>query len=396
MSKLLRVAAICGLGAWLLAGGGAVLHAQAPKIRFVKTVLDEKFRSEGVAVGDFNKDGKHDIAAGYVWYEAPDWKMHVMVEQTPEYDPKGYSNSFCTFAEDLNGDGWTDLIVIDFPGTPTWWFENPQGKAELWKRNTLTPVTNNESPDMVDLDGDGRRELILGFSPDPNQPDGPERQMAYATPADSPEKPWELHAVSEKGAPGTQKYSHGLGVGDVNRDGRNDILCADGWWESPATSTDSAWKFHAAPFGGCAHMHVYDYDGDGDNDVLNSSPHAFGIWWHEQVSPNQWKTQTIDESFSQTHSVCVADINGDGLPDFVTGKRWWAHAAGDPGVNDPPVLHWFELTRKDGRPEWISHNIDHASGVGTQFELADVNGDQLLDIAVSNKRGVFVFTQGRE
>jgi hypothetical protein len=370
--------------------------AEGPKIRFEKTQLDDKFRSEGVAVGDFNRDGKLDLAAGYVWYEAPDWKMHTVIDKVPEYDPKNYSNSFCTFAQDLNHDGWTDLIVIDFPGTPTWWFENPQGKEGPWKRNTLTPVTNNESPDMRDLDGDGKRELILAFSPDPQQPDGPDRQMAYATPGSAPEEPWVLHAISQKAAPGTQKYSHGLGAGDVNGDGRNDILCGEGWWESPEAASQTPWKFHAVPFGACAHMYAYDFDGDGDNDVLNSSPHAFGIWWHEQVGDNQWKTHSIDDSFSQTHSVCMADINGDQLPDFVTGKRWWAHAAGDPGVNDPPVLHWFELTRKDGRPEWISHQIDHASGVGTQFELADVNGDKLLDIAVSNKRGVFVFHQVRE
>src|SRR5690606_2129677 len=138
------------------------------------------------------------------------------------------------------------------------------------------------------------------------------------------------------------------------------------------------------------------FDGDGDNDVLTSSPHAFGIWWHEQLGDGQWKTHTIDESFSQIHSVCMADINGDGLLDFVTGKRWWAHASGDPGGDQPAVLHWFELTRKDGRPVWISHQIDHNSGVGTQFELADIDGDQLLDIAISNKRGVFIFRQVRE
>ncbi len=392
-----RFAAVLGIATFLLVAPGGNLLAQKPKIRFERIQLDETFRSEGVAVGDFNRDGKLDLAAGFVWYEAPDWKMHTIIEKAPEYDPKGYSNAFCTFAEDLNGDGWTDILVVDFPGTPTWWFENPQGKPGPWKRHTLTPVTNNESPQYRDLDGDGKRELVFAFSPDPQQPDGPERRMGYATPAADPYQPWILHAVSEKAAPGTQKYSHGLGVGDINGDGRKDIVCAEGWWEAPETSSDQPWKFHPAPFGGkAADIHVYDFDGDGDNDVLTSSPHAFGIWWHEQLGDGQWKTHTIDESFSQTHSVCMADINGDGLLDFVTGKRWWAHASGDPGGDQPAVLHWFELTRKDGRPVWISHQIDHNSGVGTQFELADIDGDQLLDIAISNKRGVFIFRQVRE
>lgn len=380
------------------------------QIRFKKTQLDEKFRSEGVAVGDFNNDGKMDIAAGLVWYEAPDWKMHAITDEPPSpsgatvvlgkplhYDPKLYSNSFCNFAHDVNADGWTDLLVVDFPGTPTWWFENPKKAGEPWKKHLATPVTNNESPQFLDLDGDDKRELIMAFSPDPTQPDGPERRMAYVTQSDDPLKPWIVHPVSEKASPGTMKYDHGLGVGDVNGDGRNDILCAEGWWEAPQSASDDPWLWHAAPFGGkAAQMYVYDFDDDGDNDVLSSSPHAFGIWWHEQLGAGKWKTHEIDKSFSQTHGVCFADINSDGLPDFVTGKRWWAHGGRDPGGDQPAVFFWYELTLRDGRPEWIRHQFDHDSGPGTQFEVADVNGDKLLDIVSSNKKGVYYFEQIRD
>ncbi len=371
--------------------------AEGGKIRFKKTQLDAKFRSEGVAVGDFNNDGKQDIAAGFVWYEAPDWKMHPIVETAPEYQPKGYSNSFCTFAQDLNADGWTDILVVDFPGTPTWWFENPGKKGGVWTRRVATPVTNNESPQLLDIDGDGRRDLIMAFSPDPKQPDGPQRKMAYVTQNDDPNQPWTIHAVSLAAARGTRKYSHGLGVGDINGDGRNDILCASGWWESPSSATGAPWVFHEAPFGDkAAQMYVYDFDADGDADVLSSSPHAFGIWWHEQLADGKWKQHEIDMSFSQPHGVCLADINNDGLPDFVTGKRWWAHGGRDPGGDQPAVFFWYELQRKNGKPEWIRHQFDHNSGVGTQFEVADVNGDGLLDIVASNKKGVHYFEQVRE
>ena len=118
---------------------------------------------------------------------------------------------------------------------------------------------------------------------------------------------------------------------------------------------------------------VGDFNADGDNDVLSSSAHRFGIWWHEQT-PDGWKTHQIDKGFSQTHAVCLADINGDGLADFVTGKRWWAHMGGDPGSRDPALVVWYELARKDGRPVWTKHVIDADSGVGTQFEVADLNG----------------------
>jgi hypothetical protein len=371
----------------------------ADEIGFKKTQLDAAFRAEGAAVGDFNNDGKLDIAAGMVWYEAPSWKMHSIVEPTPEYDPKGYSNAFCTFADDLNGDGWTDIITVDFPGTPTWWFENPGKQADgPWKRHTCVEVSNNESPTYVDLDGDGKRELVMAFSPDTSQPDGPQRKMAFMKPDKDPYKLWHIYPISQAAAPGTRKYSHGLGVGDVNGDGRADILSAEGaWWEQPKDLTRGPWKRHDATFGSkAAQMYVYDFDGDGDNDVLASSPHAYGVWWFEQTSPNQWKQHIIDDSFSQTHGVCLGDVNGDGLMDFVTGKRWWAHGGRDPGGDQPAVFYWFELTRDGGKADWVRHQFDHNSGVGTQFELTDVNGDGLLDVVSSNKKGVYYFQQVRK
>ena len=148
--------------------------------------------------------------------------------------------------------------------------------------------------------------------------------------------------------------------------------------------------------GKAAQMHVHDLDGDGDNDVLASSPHAYGVWWHEQRGNGSWKAHAIEESFSQTHALNLADINGDGLIDFVTGKRWWAHGGRDPGGDEPAVLCWFELTRRNGRPEWIRHQFDHDSGIGTQFDVADVNGDGMLDVVSSNKKGVFYFEQVRD
>lgn len=373
-------------------------EAGGKKISFKKTEIERVFRSEGAAVGDFNKDGKLDISAGSVWFAAPDWKKHDVLDKAKEFNPAGYSDTFCNFADDVNGDGWTDLLVVDFPGKSTWWFENPKGAEGPWKRHECISVTNNESPLFVDVDGDGKRELVLGYSPDPKQGDGPDRKMAIIRRSEEAGKPWKIQDVSAKGGHSTQRFSHGLGIGDINKDGKNDVLVPQGWWENPGTATDVAeWKFHNAPFGpACAHMLVNDYDGDGDNDVLTSSAHQFGIWWFEQT-PEGWKQHEIDKSFSQTHALVQADINGDGLPDFVTGKRWWAHGAkGDPGSDQPAVMYWFELQRTKEGPKWIPHVFDHNSGIGTQFEVADVNGDGLLDVVTSNKQGTFYFQQVRE
>ena len=404
-SKRLMQSLLAGcLAVGLVAVGGVDrLSAQAPhpapeiSLRFVKQVLDETFRSEGAAVGDFNHDGKKDIVAGYVWYEAPDWKRHTVLDKAPVYQPKGYSNSFCTFVADLNHDGWDDIIVVDFPGTPTWWFANPQGKSGPWTKHVLTPVTNNESPQFADIDRDGRPDFLAGYSPDLKRPDGPQRRMAWFVPSSDATQPWRIIPVSEPAAPGTRKYSHGLGSGDINGDGRVDIVVAKGWYEAPSDPETGPWTFHAAPFGGkAAHMPVFDIDGDGDADVISSSPHAYGLWWHEQLPGGKWKQHEIDVSYSQTHAICFHDMDSDGLPDIVTGKRWWAHGGKDPGGNEPAVMCWYRLTRDKGRVRWVRHQFDHQSGIGTQFAVADVDGDGLTDIVSSNKRGVFYFRQVRD
>ena len=93
----------------------------------------------------------------------------------------------------------------------------------------------------------------------------------------------------------------------------------------------------------------------------------------------------------------MADVNNDGLQDVVTGKRFWAHGPnGDIDPNAAAVLYWYELERENGNVKWIRHEIDNDSGVGTQFVVADVDGDSLADVVTANKKGVFVFIQRRK
>jgi len=377
----------------------------ATPITWKKTVVDKVFRSEGVAVADVNKDGKLDILVGDYWYEAPDWKKHEIRKPGNYGDGAGgYSKCFACWAEDVNGDGWPDLIVIGFPGQPFHWYENPQGGDGLWKEHVIGKSACNETPQYVDLFGTGKRVIVLA-----TQPEG---QMCWFAPGKDVTQPWERHIISEastkeKKVPGTDVYSHGLGVGDVNGDGRLDVLCTGGWWEQPtdAQTTDKPWKFHRANLGdACADMFAYDIDGDGKADIISSSAHGEGIWAHLQRpgkdpgEPTFLKQTLFKDIFSQSHALQLVDINGDGLKDLVTGKRFWAHGPkGDIKPGDPAVLYWFEAQKsKDGIITFTPHKIDDDSGIGTQFWVGDINGDKLPDIVVSNKKGVFVFEQVRK
>jgi hypothetical protein len=378
----------------------------APTISWKKTILDRGFHSEGVAVADVNHDGKVDILAGDVWYEAPSWTMHE-IRPIGSYGDgaHSYSNSFACWAEDINGDGWADLIVIGFPGAPCHWYENPQNKPGPWKAHEIWHSACNETPQYVDLFGTGKRVLVMGWQPKGKENEG---QMAWFRPGKDPTQLWEMHPISEPSSPGheipgTHRFAHGLGVGDVNGDGRLDVLCTGGWWEQPEKDEGMPWKFHPADLGpACADMYAYDLDGDGKADILSSSAHDYGIWWHQQKpgtngDPAFLRHDLFPRLFSQTHALHFVDINGDGLKDLVTGKRWWAHGPqGDADPNKPAVLYWFEAKRgSDGITQFVPHEIDNDSGIGTQFVVEDVNGDKLPDIVVANKKGVFLFEQVR-
>lgn len=393
--------------------------------------LSDTFYAEGATSADFDRDGHVDLVIGPILYFGPDWLRRRQIHAGPPVKPLGYSDEFLTFATDLTGDGFPDVVSLGWPGKATVWHENPgiapaaDGGRDfrtdgLWKTHLLAPVVDNESPGLMHLVGDAGSgengpELVaqLGGS------------YGYFTPPEDPRRPWTFHPISEPRAD-LGKFTHGLGAGDVDGDGRTDLLTKDGWFRQPEDLTgDPLWESHPHPFArAAAQMFAFDVDGDGDADIVTSRhAHGYGLDWFEQTdSPDGgddagtpgWTKHEImgdDRSnaaagpdgtpvlFSQPHAMAAADINGDGLTDLVTGKRFWAHGPdkdADPG--GAPALYWFELKRPPadataGAATFVPHLIDDASGVGTQVHVADVTGDGQPDVVVGNKRGAFLSIQ---
>jgi len=408
----------------LMLASARIFAADTAAPGFTKIQLTDQFWAEGADFGDFNHDGIKDVASGPFWYEGPDFKVRHeyrplpttsftrtnaagVAEKIPGFEgalgvKNTYSDNFFTFVYDFNHDGWDDIMVIGFPAKEAFWFENPKGKPGHWQRHLIYANVENESPAFTDLLGDGKPQLVCNSS----------NYFGYAQ-ADwsAPEKPWAFHRISPKGPWG--KFQHGLGVGDVNGDGRMDILEKDGWWEQPASlAGDPVWKFHPFKFSeeerGCSQMYAYDVNGDGLNDVICClNPHGYGLAWFEQVRTNGEITfhrhlilnpdATPSKDgvvFTQPHAVALVDMDGDGLKDLVTGKRFWAHGKNgpDPDENSAAVLYWFKLVRTgNGQAEFVPHLIDDNSGVGTQVMTGLASNAKYPDIVVGNKKGVFVF-----
>jgi hypothetical protein len=379
-----------------LAGDGAFADSPAPS--FKKLQLSDKFFAEGAYFADFNKDGKLDVVAGPLWFEGPDFQNRHEIRPPKAFDPNDYSDNFLTFTGDFNGDGWPDVLYLPFPGTDANWYENPGRQDVPWKKHLAVKDVGNESPVWADINGDGRPGLVYC----------PTGYLSYATydPA-KPDEPWTFRPISPKGD--YQRYTHGTGAGDINGDARTDILEADGWWEQPAhLDSTQPWLKHPFKFADAAcQMCVYDVDGDGLNDVICTwHCHLYGLVWYKQVRDAggkiTWKQNVIlppnpdlksnDLRISQMHAVDLVDMNGDGLKDILTGKRFWAHGAhGDAEPDAPAVVYWFELRRdKEKGVQFIPHRIDDNSGVGTQVTAVDLNGDGVPDVIAANKKGIFV------
>jgi putative membrane-bound dehydrogenase-like protein len=383
-----------------------VLVAAPKSIHFERKQLSAEFFAEGATFGDLDGDGVNDVIAGPYWYPGPEFQFSWPLYKPKAFDPAHYSDNFFAWTDHIDGDKWLDIVVVGFPGKESYWLRNKYGGSlggEGWERCEIVESVDNESPHYVDLTGDGARELVYMTG----------GRFTWAErDRNDPKAAWKEHSFSEDYKLGP--YVHGLGVGDIDGDGRKDVLWKNGWFQQPESlAGDPLWKHHDFSFSakhGGAQMLVYDVDGDGDNDVITSlAAHEFGLSWFEQVRDGGALT-FVEHRFmddepsdnaqgvccSELHALDLVDVDGDGLKDVVTGKRWWSHGhKGDPQPNIKPGLYWFQLVRGANGPEFVAHLADDQSGVGTQVTAGDVDGDGLVDMVVSNKRGTFVVNQRR-
>ena len=350
---------------------------RTPEIPFEKHTLDLG-ANETCAVADINRDGKLDIISGENWYEGPHWTKHHFRDISFS---DNYIDNFSDLPVDVNGDAAPDIVSCSYFTKELYWMENPGRGIGTWKKHAIENGWSVEFVFLVDIDNDGKKLELL---PQYGQTEAPLAWYELKNGA------YVRHVVSPR------SYGHGIGAGDVNGDGRTDILTPKGWFEAPPDPRTGDWKFHPDwDLDATGFMYVLDVNGDGRNDVVTSSAHNYGLFWLEHGDGHTWTKHMIDESWSQAHAMTMVDLNGDGRMDFVTGKRYMAHNGHDPGEREPLGIYWYEyLKAGDGKKiEWVKHVVDYSTrtGGGMQIPVVDIDGDGDLDFVVAGKSGLFLF-----
>lgn len=350
-------------------------------LHFTKMKLSsETYESAGVF--DVNGDGNLDVVSGAFWYEGPLFVQRYLITEIKRVGE--YWDDFSTIHMDINGDGKLDLVSGGWFGETLYWWENP-GNNKPWKQHVIDHTGHIETARAWDIDGDGIQDIV---------PNNPGLALKY----------YKLNRDAQgKGTGSFEKIEiaptqgHGLGFGDINGDKRGDIILNKGWLEA-LKDPKGSWTLHeefdfkdaSVP------ILVADVNKDGLQDLIVGQAHGYGLDWYEQQKDAQgkriWKKHPIDPYNSQYHTMEWEDIDGDGEPELITGKRYRAHNGGDPGAGDPFGLYYFKWNGESFTKNVISYGpVDLGKGAGIYFSIADLRKSGRKDIIVAGKDGLYIF-----
>ncbi len=427
MSKWLKLLVVVSIAAWwMLPSSSGTPPAdsadQAPKeLMFVPLRIDGPVHdpakhtfwfgpfAECSSVLDINGDGKLDIAAGRNYYIAPKWTKYAdyrdgAATNGPDVDDN-YEGTM-----DVNNDGRPDVLSSGWMlRQGIYWYENPGKLGVKWESHELLKADGLEGMVIGNLAGhDGKDVLVNYFARKPG------RGLIWYEHIN--QAPWfKQHTLG----PENVGVSHGSGIGDINGDGRDDVVTTSGWFESPAHPTEDQWIWHPdyqfSPYGGQGRpggaglpILIADVNGDGLNDIIMGSDHGYGLAWYEQRMENGKRSfvpHWIETDYPTFHTMALADLDGDGKPELITGKQLLAHNGGDVGALEPVFVFYYKFEKGRFERHILSYSPlepyfaegyngpppTDVVGVGMRLSVGDMDGDGRPDVVVACKTGLYVF-----
>jgi hypothetical protein len=373
--------------------------ARGDEPRWKQHTINGRSEIETAGVFDVDGDGRLDIVSGDTWYQGPNWGPYKVREVSRTGT---YLNDFSTLPMDVNGDGKTDFITCAYFTRNVGWVENPGVKGKEWPYHQIDLPGSSEAAVLVDLNRDGKPDVL---------PNATNVVVWYELQSAGSKPEWKKHDF------GTKPAGHGVGSGDVNGDGRIDLLTPKGWFEGPADPKQETWTWHPDWNLGATGIQIFarDIDGDGLADLVYGMGHNYGLYWQKQSKGSDgkstWTRQTIDKTIASVHTLLWADLNGDGQDELVTGKRVYAHEI-EPGATDGSVVAWYAFDKN--AKSWTRHTIFQGepaknapakgperkalkdfppgtAGTGLEMVAIDIDADGDIDLVCPGKSGLYLF-----
>jgi dienelactone hydrolase len=352
----------------------AVSAAEMPRFRVHILNADSEFSA--AAALDVDSDGKLDVVSGGWWYEAPTWKKRFLRDVTRI---RGRFDDYSNLPLDVNGDGRLDLVSANYRSQSIFWVENPGKAGAAWTTHKVAQPGAMETGRLADVDGDGRLDVL---------PNGTKFAAWWSVERDSGNVVWKRHPLPEEAA------GHGVGYGDVDGDGRGDLVNARGWFKAPEDPRTERWTWQPEfeLHRDCSiPIEVRDVDNDGDADVIWARGHKTGLYWLEQVKRDgkrSWTMHAIDTSIAQAHALLVGDLDGDGRPELIAGKRYLGHDGKDLGEWDPMFVaaYFFDSKLRTWHKSVLS--TGGVAGFDLDPKIVDLDGDGDLDVLCPTRHGL--------